>query len=142
LNRFAKIVMGIAWLGTALWISTFLQGVSIAGDRPELALHTVLSLAAAAATVLARAWCMVFLVAGRERFARPEAARARKIALLAASISLLLVAAQFLAAGRMLWGSVPPLVHAALGGALVVAHLVALRGEARALALEALPAAG
>jgi hypothetical protein len=140
-NRFAKIVMGFGWLGTALWTSAFIQGFSVAGDRPELALHTVLSLAAAAATVLARAWCIVFLVAGRERFARREAARARKQALLAASISLVLLVAQFLAAGRLLWGSVPPAAHAALGGALVVAHVVALRCEARALALEALPTA-
>ena len=136
MNRFAKIVLGIGWLGAALWVAVFAQGFEVGAERPEVALHTVLALAAAASTILARTWCVVFLIAGSERFAGPGAAKARLGALIAAPISLALLAAQFVLAGRLLWGSVPPLAHATVGAALLAAHVVALRLESRALALE------
>jgi hypothetical protein len=120
----------------ALWIGAFAQGFAVGVDRPELAVHTVLALAAAASTVLCRAWNVVFLLVARARFAAPAAASARRAALAAAGASLALVAAQFHLAGSLQWGSVSPAAHAALGAAVVVAHAVALVGEARALRLE------
>lgn len=136
MNRFAKIMQAIGWAAVALWFAVAAQGFLVAEERPELALHTVLALAAAAATVLSRVWSLLFLFLGAERFASAAARRARRLALATGLGALGVLSAQFALAGRLLWGSVSASTHAAVGAALVATHLVALVCERRALTQE------
>jgi hypothetical protein len=133
MNRYARIMHGVGWLAALLWIGVWMQGRGVETDGPELGLHTLLALAAAAATLLSRAWTAVFLLLGGDRFADAAARRSRWVALLLAALALALVAVHFALSGSMLWRRITVLQHALLGGGLILAHVVALGAERRAL---------
>jgi len=133
MNRFARIMQGVGWLAAVLWVVVWIQGRSIEADGPELGLHTLLALAAAAATLLSRAWTLIFLLLSPDLSAGAGARRSRALAFAASTIAIAVLAFQFALSGSMLWRSITPEQHAALGGLLLGTHLLALWMEARAL---------
>jgi hypothetical protein len=133
MNRYARIMQGVGGLAAAIWIAALLQGRRVEADGPDLALHTVLALAAAATTLLPRVWTVVFLLLGSGRFADAGARKARNVALALSALALAVLAFHFALSGAMLWRRITPLQHAALGGAVLVSHLLALWCERRAL---------
>jgi hypothetical protein len=139
MNRYARIMHAVGWLAALLWIAAWIQGRGVATDGPELGLHTMLALTAAAATLLSRAWTVVFLLLGGERFAEPAARRRRIVALLLATLALTLLTVHFALSGSMLWRRISVVQHALLGGGLILAHVVALGAEWRALAARERP---
>ena len=133
MNRYARIMQGVGWLAALLWVAVWTQGRAVEGDGPELGLHTLMALGAAATTLLSRAWTIVFLLLAPDRFADAGARRRRNLALVASTISVVILAFQFALSGSMLWRRITPGEHAALGGLLLASHLVALWSEGRAL---------
>lgn len=131
MNRFARIMQGVGWAATAAWVVAWAQGFAVEGERSEIAMHTLVALAGAAAALLGRVWTMVFL--GLRRNLRPEAPLSFRAVAIAGTVSLLFVAATFATSGQILWRRVPPLAHAALGLGLLASHVWALVAERRAL---------
>jgi hypothetical protein len=133
MNRYARIMQGVGWLAVAVWVAALVQGRRVEADGPDLALHTVLALAAAATTLLPRVWTVVFLLLGGWRFADAGARRARNVALAASALALAILAFHFALSGAMLWRRITPSQHAAFGAAVLLSHLAALWCERRAL---------
>lgn len=136
MNRFARILQGFGALAAGLWLAVAAQGYLVVAEGPELAIHTVIALAAGALTLFTHSWTLSFLLLGADRFASPPARAARRTALAAATLVLVALALQFATSGRVVWGSIPGVAHAVGGAALLLAHVAALRLERRALRLE------
>lgn len=141
MNHWSKIVLSLALLATAGWVTVGLAGEG-AGRSPEgLTLHALLAYSAILVWVLADVWIVVFL-AGCERAARRSAraggtvlddlarARRRVSALGAAAVALAL--GQFVASGLLFPGRMPYALHFALAALALIAQLALIVAGARA----------
>lgn len=144
MNRWAKIQVAFAGIGTLLFFVAGWQGFAVPGRPENFPLHTQLALVATLAILLGLLWVIVYLVAsGRLLRTRadlaPEAlrqvARASRGALLGSLAATVATVAHFFLAGR-LFGS-PKAAHWHLwsaivtGALLVVALVLAGRGLTR-----------
>jgi hypothetical protein len=147
MNRYARIIQGIGWLGTALLVGVWFQGLAVRDDSPQLARHSMLALAAASACVLAQLWTISFLILaghGREKRLGKEketpggplsavAKRHRRRALFTALFALLGLGGSFALAGAILLRHASPIAHAGAGGLAIGLQIIALLFARRAL---------
>ena len=164
MNRFAKIMQVLGWLGVAVLAIVWAQGFVVRDDPPELARHSTVAILAAGLCVLPRFWTVAYLLlAARGRATRlrraagtPTAAespttqdrstRIRRWAIVSSGIALLALPGFFALAGGILQRRTSPLAHALTGLAAIALQVVALALERRALradadAMAAMPAA-
>lgn len=152
MNRYAKIIQGVGWLGTALLMGVWFQGLVVRDDSPQLARHSTFALAAASLCVLAQLWTIAFLLLaahGREKklgkgrgtivgpftvLAKPR----RRYALIAALFALAGLGGSFALAGAILLRHASPVMHAAAGVLAIAFQVVALLLERRALVADQL----
>jgi hypothetical protein len=140
LNRWSRIVLGIALSATAAWVAVGVVGRGAGRGPEQLALHTTLAYAATLLWLLADIWIVVFL-AGCVRAARRlapggapalgalERSRRHVSALGGASVALAL--GQFVASGLLYPGRLPASVHLALALVALVAQGFLLTVAAR-----------
>ncbi len=147
MNRFAKIMQGVGWLGAGLLAVVWAQGFVVRDDAPALARHSTIALAAAALCVLPRLWTIAYLLLaarGREKLhgkgkdpsGGPVAALAKRHqrqALFAALFALAGLGGSFALASAILVRHASPLAHSATGLLAVGLQIVALSLERRAL---------
>lgn len=147
MNRFAKIMQAVGWLGAALLAVVWAQGLVVRDDAPQLARHSTLALAAASLCVLAHLWTVAFLLLaarGREKLhgkgkdssrgpAVALAQRHRRQALITALFALAALGGSFALAGAILVRHASPLAHSATGLLAVALQIAALLLERRAL---------
>jgi hypothetical protein len=142
MNRWSRIVLGLAALAAAAWLATGALGFRVADDR-TLAEHTLLGFVALLGLVLTQSWIAVFalvsgrLIGRRTGGARPELielARAGRRATAAGVAAVVAATAQFTLSNALYPGRLDARSHlaAAIASAVVVA--LALVVETRALA--------
>lgn len=143
MNRFAKIMQVLGWVGVALLTVVWAQGFVIGDDGPALAQHSTLALAAACLCILPRFWTIAYLtLAARGRRAHggvagERAARLRLLALIAAVVAVAALAGSFGLAGAILARRASPLAHAVAGAVGIALQIAALVLERRALLADA-----
>jgi hypothetical protein len=152
MNRYARIIQGVGWLGTALLVGVWFQGLTVRDDSPQLARHSALALAAASACVLAQLWTIAFLLLaghGREkRLGKGKTAlggplsalakRRRFPALFTALLALAGLGGSFALAGAILLRHASPVAHAGAGVLAIGLQVLALWVERRALVADRL----
>ncbi|MEO8276004.1 MAG: hypothetical protein ABI639_07275 [Thermoanaerobaculia bacterium] len=151
MNRFARIMQTIGILGSIALIFVWIQGLEVGDIATNVARHTTLALGAASGCLLSHLWAIAFLgfsARGRRQLlladnlrmpdasGQREVARWRRLAVTAAAFAILLLGASFALGGAALLRRVAPAVHAGIGAAAVLAQLVALAVERRALRLD------
>jgi len=144
MNRWARIQLVIAGLGTLLFVLAGRQGLSVTGHPESFPLHTQLALVATLTVLLGLLWIVVYLAASR-RFLRTRAgmapeelraiSRSARGALVAAAVAAGATVSHFLLAGRLFgrpetagWHLWSALTTAALLG---VALVLGARGLSR-----------
>lgn len=146
MNRFAKIMQFLGWLGLALLAAVWTQGFFVRDQPPALARHSILAIAAAGFCILPRFWTLAYLpLAARGRASRRPAgrsrteasARLRRLATIAAVVALAGVAGSFALAGGVVLRKVTPLAHGLVGGLALALQIGALLVERRALLADA-----
>jgi hypothetical protein len=154
MNRFARIMQFLGWVGVALLSGMWALGFSVGEDTVLLSRHTAGALAAACLCVLPRFWTIAYLaLAARGRARRQPSAggapattagrqasmrrRVRQWANIASIAALVGLAVAFAIAGSVLLRRVSPLVHALSGAGAVALQIVALLLERRALLVDA-----
>lgn len=146
MNRFAKIMQVLGWLGVALLVGVWAQGFSVSGEAPRLAQHSTIAIVAAGLCILPRFWTIAYLhLAARGRAARrrsgaamdamasARADRLRRLAYLASGMALAGLAGSFALAGAVVLRRTSPMTHAAASLAALALQAVALWLERRAL---------
>ena len=145
MNRWSRIVLGIAVAGLAGWIATGFQGRLVGAEREALALHTLAAFASTLALILADAWIVIFLVACERSLRRAghgAGGPLGHLALVRNRVTILAIAAaaatlaQVMLSGRYFPGRLPGWSHVALAcvalllqGALWIAARGALRTQ-------------
>ena len=151
MNRFAKIMQFLGWLGIAVLAVVWAQGFVVRGDTPALARHSTIALAAASLCVLPRFWTMAFLVLAARGRARlrgrgskddttggaRSATRIRRRALVASGVALVALSGSFALAGAILMRRASPVAHAIAGFVAIAFQVAALLLERRALLADA-----
>lgn len=146
MNRFARIMQALGWIGVALLTVVWSQGFLVRDDTPQLARHSTLALGAALLCVLPRFWTVTYLLlAARGRGALRQgapatgerSARSRRIALVASGVALVGLSGSFALAGAILLRRTSPVVHAIAGFVAVALQVAALILERRALLADA-----
>jgi hypothetical protein len=149
MNRFAKIMQVIGWVGVVLLTIVWGQGFMVHDNQPQLARHSTLALAAALLCVLPRFWTIAYLpLAARARrnerrrsavesAGRETSAAHRRRALIAAAVAIVGLSGSFALAGAILLRRVPALAHGIAGVVAIALQLVALMLERRALRADA-----
>ncbi|HLF55367.1 MAG TPA: hypothetical protein VI942_00840 [Thermoanaerobaculia bacterium] len=138
MNRWSRIVLGLAVIATAAWLAAGALGYRVADDR-SLAIHTLISFVALLGIVLTQGWIAVFaavserLVSRRTEGARGELARARRVAVASATLAIAAAAAQFTVANAHYPGRLGARTHLVAGVASAAILLLALAAETRAL---------
>ena len=144
MNRFAKIMQFLGWLGFALLAAVWTQGFFVRDQPPELARHSQLAIAAVGLCILPRFWTLAYLqLAARGRASRRPAgalpsaaerfARRRRLATIAAGVALVALAGSFALAGGVVQRRVSPLAHGLAGCVALALQIGALLLERRAL---------
>lgn len=146
MNRFAKIMQSLGWLGVVLLAAVWTQGFFVRDQPPALARHSILAIAAAGLCILPRFWTIAYLpLAARGRANRRPAggrraeasARLRRLATIAGVLALVGVAGSFALAGAVVLRKVSPLAHGLAGGVALALQIGALLVERRALLADA-----
>lgn len=155
MNRFAKIMQVLGWLGVAVLAIVWAQGFVVRDDPPELARHSTVAILAAGLCVLPRFWTVAYLLlaargratrrrraagspAGAESPASPDrSTRIRRWAIVSSGVALVALSGSFALAGGILQRRTSPLVHALTGFAAIALQVVALALERRALRADA-----
>ena len=141
MNRWSKIVLGIALLASAGWVAAGAAGDGADRDPESMVLHTLLAYAATLVWLLADTWIVVFLL-GCERAARrlargtPPAletlARTRRRVAAFGAAAVALALGQFALSGLLYPGRFPAALHLALALLALAAQLVFVASAARA----------
>ncbi len=145
MNRFARILQTIGWLGVLGLAGAAIGGRGAAEEPSRLAWHTTVVVAATAPLLLAHLWTLGYLwssARSRRSITSPEdpeelsSRAARSIARAAIATALILLFATYLLARALLWRELPPWLHGAAAWTTLVAQMVALLAARRALALD------
>lgn len=146
MNRFAKIMQVLGWLGVVLLAAVWTQGFFVRDQPLALARHSVLAIAAAGLCILPRFWTLAYLpLAARGRTSRrpgggsrtDASARLRRLAMIAGVVALAGVGGSFALAGAVVLRKVTPLAHGLAGGVALALQIGALLVERRALLADA-----
>jgi hypothetical protein len=141
LNRWARIVFGLAFAASIAWIAGGALGYRIVDDE-SLAQHTLLGFVALLALILAHGWIVAFaavsfrLVGQRVASHDPvvaELGRSRTGAAIGAALAILASTAQFVVSNALYPGRLSPFWHAVSGALSALSVLAALAIEIRAL---------
>ena len=151
MNRFARIMQFLGWVGVIALSGVWAQGFAVHEDTPRLARHTAVALVAACLCVLPRFWTMAYLLfaeRGRAAQRRKSGAGAlysgsvrqlasgrhlRRWAIFGSATALVGLAGSFALAGSVLLRQVSPALHATAGVGAIALQAVALLLERRAL---------
>lgn len=123
MNRWSRIVLGIAAAGLLAWAATGVQGRLAGASREALAWHTLAGFGATLLLLLANAWVVIFLTACERGLRRRASVEASRLAPLAgarrgvAAVTALAVGAtlaQIALSSRFYPGLLPAWVHLAL----------------------------
>ncbi|MEO8198375.1 MAG: hypothetical protein ABI689_16810 [Thermoanaerobaculia bacterium] len=155
MNRFAKIMQVLGWLGVAVLTIVWVQGFFVRDNAPELARHSAVAILAASLCVLPRFWTVAYLsLAARGRATRrrrgpgaptevasPErldrSTRIRRWAIVSSAVALIALSGSFALAGAIVLRRASPVAHALAGLAAIALQVVALAFERRALRADA-----
>jgi hypothetical protein len=142
MNRWSRIVLGIALLASAAWVAVGAAGGAADRDPEAMVRHTLLAYAATLVWLLADTWIVVFLI-GCERAARRLApgpapalaglARARRRVASLGAASAALALGQFAFSGLLYPDRFPAAAHVTLALLALLAQLVFVASAARAL---------
>lgn len=155
MNRFAKIMQVVGWLGVAVLGAVWAQGFLVSGDAPQLASHSAIAIVAAGLCILPRFWTIAYLLlaargratrlragGGTETAAAARADRTRRLAYLASGIALGALLGSFALAGAVILRRTSPMTHAVVSMAALALQAVALWLERRALLADSTQMAG
>lgn len=142
MNRWAGTQLGIAFLGTALFVWAGLQGFGVGKSSERFALHTQIGLLATLLILLGLLWIAVYVLAcGRRLAALPglaprdvtDIARSVRWVAPTAGVAAIATVTQFMVAGRVFGGAHGAALHGACAATTLLLLLVAMAVAARGL---------
>lgn len=142
MNRFARIMQVLGWLGVVALGVAAAGGYSVSGEPSTLARHTVAVVVATGPLLLAQLWTLCFLalsagsrrsLADRSGETETAARSRRRRAIVTSLLAIGLLLATYFVASALLWRRLPPWVHGASAWATVFAQAIALITARRAL---------
>jgi len=136
-NRWTRIVLGLALLGLAGWSWAGWTGYAVSSGRGELPAHTLVAFGSTLTLLFADLWLVVYLLVQERqlrRLAPPRAERGgRGSVLFAAGTAIGLTVAQFIVAGALYPGRLAASHHALLALAALLAQLALIAISVAAL---------